>query len=161
MSLLEAKWLASGHTASNGRTGSWGVLNIVMSPWNTVFAEGFCSFLTVPGPLFTHFAKRKEASACWAHVMLCSCCSVTKLCLTLWPLVISITWYSQVACSGVKNPPANVGSGRSIPESGRSPGEGTATHSSTLAWEISWTEEPGRLQFIGSQRGKVRILHSN
>ena len=24
-----------------------------------------------------------------------------------------------------------------------------ATHSSILAWEISWTEEPGRLQFMG------------
>ena len=30
--------------------------------------------------------------------------------------------------------------------------EETATHSSTLAWEISWTEEPGRLQSMGSQR---------
>ena len=28
----------------------------------------------------------------------------------------------------------------------------TATHSSTLAWRIPWTEEPGRLQSIGSQR---------
>ena len=27
-----------------------------------------------------------------------------------------------------------------------------ATHSSILAWEISWTEEPGRLQSMGSQR---------
>ena len=27
-----------------------------------------------------------------------------------------------------------------------------ATHSSILAWEIPWTEEPGRLQSIGSQR---------
>ena len=27
-----------------------------------------------------------------------------------------------------------------------------ATHSSVLAWEISWTEEPGRLQSTGSQR---------
>ena len=26
-----------------------------------------------------------------------------------------------------------------------------ATHSSILAWEIPWTEEPGRLQSIGSQ----------
>ena len=25
-----------------------------------------------------------------------------------------------------------------------------ATHSSILAWEISWTEKPGRLQSIGS-----------
>ena len=27
-----------------------------------------------------------------------------------------------------------------------------ATHSSTLAWRISWTEEPGGLQSMGSQR---------
>ena len=27
-----------------------------------------------------------------------------------------------------------------------------ATHSSILAWKILWTEEPGRLQSIGSQR---------
>ena len=26
-----------------------------------------------------------------------------------------------------------------------------ATHSSTLAWKIPWAEEPGRLQFMGSQ----------
>ena len=28
-----------------------------------------------------------------------------------------------------------------------------ATHSSALAWEIPWTEEPGRLQSMGSPRG--------
>ena len=28
----------------------------------------------------------------------------------------------------------------------------TATHSSILAWRIPWTEEPGRLQSLGSQR---------
>ena len=27
-----------------------------------------------------------------------------------------------------------------------------ATHSSVLAWKISWTEEPGGLQSMGSQR---------
>ena len=27
-----------------------------------------------------------------------------------------------------------------------------ATHSSTLAWKIPWTEEPGGLQSLGSQR---------
>ena len=27
-----------------------------------------------------------------------------------------------------------------------------ATHSSILAWRLPWTEEPGRLQFMGSQR---------
>ena len=30
--------------------------------------------------------------------------------------------------------------------------EGTTTHSSILAWRIPWTEEPGRLQSMGSQR---------
>ena len=30
--------------------------------------------------------------------------------------------------------------------------KGTATHSSILAWEIPWTEEPGGLQSMGSQR---------
>ena len=29
--------------------------------------------------------------------------------------------------------------------------KGTATHSSILAWRIPWTEEPGRLQSMGSQ----------
>ena len=29
--------------------------------------------------------------------------------------------------------------------------EGTATHSSILAWRISWTEEPGGLQSMGLQ----------
>ena len=30
--------------------------------------------------------------------------------------------------------------------------EGMATHSSILAWRIPWTEEPGGLQSMGSQR---------
>ena len=30
--------------------------------------------------------------------------------------------------------------------------KGMATHSSALAWRISWTEEPGRLQSMGLQR---------
>ena len=41
----------------------------------------------------------------------------------------------------------------------RSPGEGEdplekelITHSSILAWEIPWIEEPDRLQSMGSQR---------
>ena len=32
--------------------------------------------------------------------------------------------------------------------------EEMATHSSILAWTIPWTEEPGRLSSIGSQRGR-------
>ena len=46
----------------------------------------------------------------------------------------------------------NAGDLGSIPGSGRSPGEGNGNPPSTLAWRIPWTEEPGRLQSMGSQR---------
>ena len=32
--------------------------------------------------------------------------------------------------------------------------KGKATHSSILAWRIPWTEEPGGLQSMGSQRAE-------
>ena len=39
-----------------------------------------------------------------------------------------------------------------------------APHSSTLAWKIPWTEEPGGLQSMGSQRadttGRLTLSHS-
>jgi len=54
----------------------------------------------------------------------------------------------------------NAGDPGSSPGSEKSPGEGNdnplqkemTTHSSTLAWKIPWTEEPCRLQSMGSQR---------
>ena len=46
----------------------------------------------------------------------------------------------------------NVGDPSLIPGLGRSPGDEMAIHSSTLAWKITWTEEPDRPQSMGSQR---------
>ena len=40
----------------------------------------------------------------------------------------------------------------SIPGLGSSLEKEMAIHSSTTAWKIPWTEEPGRLQSMGSQR---------
>ena len=61
-------------------------------------------------------------------------------------LVKSSSLYGQRSSgSVVKNPPANAGDR----EVGSIPGSG---HSSILAWRIPWTEEPGGLQSIGSQR---------
>ena len=60
--------------------------------------------------------------------------------------------------SVVKNPPANAGDTEDwglIPGSGRSLEEEMATHSSILAWEIPWTEEPGGLQSMGSQKNQT------
>ena len=35
-----------------------------------------------------------------------------------------------------------------------------ATHASILAWRILWTEEPGELQSIGSQRIRHACMHA-
>ena len=51
--------------------------------------------------------------------------------------------------SDSKESACNAGDPGSIPELGRSPGEGMAIHSSILAWRIPWTEEPGGLQSVG------------
>ena len=45
----------------------------------------------------------------------------------------------------------NAGDLGSTPGLEKSPGEGNATPSSILAWEIPWTEEPAELPFMGSQ----------
>ena len=46
----------------------------------------------------------------------------------------------------------NVGDSGSVPGLTRSPGEGNGNRSSILAWRTPWTEEPGGLQSLGSQR---------
>ena len=37
--------------------------------------------------------------------------------------------------------------------------KGVATHSSILAWKIPWSEEPDRLQSVGSQPDTTKRLH--
>ena len=39
-----------------------------------------------------------------------------------------------------------------IPGLGRSPGEGNSYSLQDSGWRTPWTEEPGRLQYMGSQR---------
>ena len=46
----------------------------------------------------------------------------------------------------------NAGHPSLIPGSARSPEEGNGNPPSILAWRILWTEEPGGLQSMGSQR---------
>ena len=68
------------------------------------------------------------------------------------------------AASAVKNPPANAHDARdtgSIPRlggRGRSLEKEMATHSSILAWETPWTEEPGGLESTGLQKSWTRVI---
>ena len=65
---------------------------------------------------------------------------------------IYIHIYSYICGSYGKESACSAGDPRSIPGSGRSPGEGMATYSSILARKTPWTEEPGRLLSMGLQR---------
>ena len=66
-------------------------------------------------------------------------------------LILSIQWASLVTQT-VKNLPAKQEMWvRSLGQEDPLEKE-MATHSSILAWEIPWTEEPGGLQSMGSQR---------
>ena len=72
----------------------------------------------------------------------------------LFPTKCESAVASQVA-RVMKKLPANTGDGRDsglIPGLGRSPGRGHVVHSSILVWRTPWTEEPGGLQSMGSQR---------
>ena len=54
--------------------------------------------------------------------------------------------------SDSKESACNMGGLGSVPGLGGSPGEGNGNPLWYLAWRIPWTEEPGRVQFMGSQR---------
>ena len=59
----------------------------------------------------------------------------------------------------VKNLPANAGDMGLIPGQEYSLEKEMATHSSIPAWEIPWTEEPGRLQSMGSQKSQTQLSY--
>ena len=59
----------------------------------------------------------------------------------------------------VENPPANAGDVGSIPGLGKSPGKGNG-NSSILAWKVPWTEEPGGLQSMESQKSQNTYTHT-
>uniref|UniRef100_A0A8B9YRJ3 Integrator complex subunit 14 n=1 Tax=Bos mutus grunniens TaxID=30521 RepID=A0A8B9YRJ3_BOSMU len=67
--------------------------------------------------------------------------------------IVQQEWGGAIPCQVVLVTDGCLGIGDvgSIPRFERSLEEGMATHSSVLAWKTAWTEEPGRLQSMGSQ----------
>ena len=58
----------------------------------------------------------------------------------------------------MKHPPVNAGVVGLIPGWKDALEKEMAAHSSIVAWKIPWTEEPGRLQFMGLQRVRQDCL---
>ena len=85
-----------------------------------------------------HFNKRFLTQA--------HCCAVWDL---KRALVFSIC---SLVAQAIKASAYNAGDLGLIPGLGRSLEKEMAAHSSIVAWKIPWTEEPGRLQSMGSQR---------
>ena len=89
---------------------------------------------------------------CWAYMHVCI--SMHKVCipnffLTVVNKVVSLSLFYFLQCcqrgEKRKEPP-------SLERNWEELGEGNGPHSSTLAWKIPWTEEPGGLQSMGSLR---------
>ena len=96
------------------------------------------------------------------------CCSVTKLCLALQPHELQhaglpcpgefaqthVHWAHDGFPHGPNDKQSACSAGDWVQSLGwEEPlGKGAASHSSILAWRITWTEEPGGLQCMGLQR---------
>ena len=65
--------------------------------------------------------------------------------------------YASLVAGGsvIKNPPASAGDVGSIPGSGRSPGEGNDIPLQYSCLDYPWTEEPGGLQSMESQKSRT------
>ena len=77
-------------------------------------------------------------------------CVYTRVCIFKHSR-LPYRWSGFSGGSLVKNPPADAGDVGLFPGPGRVPREGMEPHSSILAWESPWTEEPSGLQSMGLQ----------
>ena len=122
-------WCAAGH----GVTASWTWLSNLTTTTSSCIA--WFKF-----ELWLFFAGKMREQCLYSLF-----CTMGLNSIYLTGLLWSLNEMLNVWSGGtvVKNPSANAGDSRdmgSIPELGRSPGEGKATHPSILAWKISWTE---------------------
>ena len=128
--------------------GIWDLPGSGIKPTSPALAGGF-STTELPGKSHPEAPLATQHRA-WHSINICTYFIVYKNYIYIY-VCIYIIWASLIA-QLVKTLPA-------VQETWvRSPGcedpleEGMATHSSILTWRIPWTEEPGGLQSMGSQR---------
>ena len=133
--------------------------------WNSAFSWLYLSLFPLPFLLFSAICKASsDTTLLLAFVFLwggfghnLQCYEPPSIVLQALQLPNLIPWIylSLLLFSGGSDGKAsacNTGDLSSIPGLGRSLGGGHGNPSSILAWRIPWTEEPGSLQSMGSQR---------
>ena len=107
--------------------------------------------------------QRYESMACSAHfvrlggVRLCYTVEAVLLFLLFLVTKLCLTLLQSPGGSDSKVAACSAGDPGSVPGSGRSCGEGMATHSSTLAWKIPWTEDPWWATVHGIAKSQTRL----
>ena len=132
---LKTRVVTHGHTRAE-KVGPGAVAKLTL--WYIPFPLGARELKTL-------WETKEEVTGILSHVKLTD--------LRTWLLVLSLPWHGlPLVTQMVKNLPAMQESRVRSPDWDDSPEKERAIHSSILAWKISWTEEPGRLQSTGSQR---------
>ena len=68
-------------------------------------------------------------------------------------------WMGFLGGSDSKESACTAGDPGSIPGSGNPLEKGMAIHSRILAWRSPWTEEPGELWSMGSQKSQTQVRY--
>ena len=108
----------------------------------------FYSLIPSLGPVVLYLS---ETTACYELLRIPGCIQQANSNYNTIPTKLS-QWLDFPGGSDGKASVYNVGDLGSIPGSGRYLEKEMATHSSTIAWKIPRTEEPGRLQLMGLRR---------
>ena len=115
--------------------------------WDRSAASQTCTHQMPITPLFSAVMIKNACNLCWVPLG-----KKNHLAESHWFKGVSTPWWLRVEM--VKNLPTMQeiwvrSLGQEDPLE-----KGMATHSGILAWRIPWTEEPGGLQPMGSQRGR-------
>ena len=78
-----------------------------------------------------------------------------------YTLIYTHTYTASLVAQTVKNPPAMQETWVQSLGQEDPPEKEMATHSSVLVWRIPWTEKPGGLQSVGSQRVRHNSTHTH
>ena len=103
-----------------------------------------------------------DKNSAWNRIFTCSCpktfielsCKTLRIYFNTHMNILGLPWWlsgKESTCQGRRYGVQSLGQENPLEE-------GMATHSSVLAWRIPWTEEPGGLQSLRSQRVRHNLV---